>query len=258
MERATRGPLGGTGMRNFGGSDCGAPPLDANALHVWTWNLDVDRGGLSRYEEVLSADEWRRVGHYASRLPACRFIVRRGMLRRIVSRYVDQQPRNVRFEYNPHGKPILATELAAGLQFNLSDSGDLAALAICLQQPVGIDIEQLRPPPTPVAGGLESYSLAPRELEHFERVPEPERSLRFLRAWTRREAIVKAEGVGLQLLTGQLELEELADHQEPAWEEGGVHCKRGFHLYCLTLPDGYVGSSATRQKLLDIRYFSPA
>jgi phosphopantetheinyl transferase len=188
-------------------------------------------------------------------LPACRFIVRRGMLRRIVSRYVDQQPQNVRFEYNPHGKPFLAPELAAGLQFNLSDSGDLAALAICLQQPVGIDIEKLRRPP--VADGLESYSLTLRELGHFERVPEPERNLRFLRAWTRREAIVKAEGVGLQLLSGQPELEDFADHQEPAWEEGGVHCKRGFHLYCLALPDGYVGSLATRRKLLDIRYFSP-
>ncbi len=256
MERATRGLLSGTGTRNWGRSVCGAPPLDADALHVWTWNLDVDRRRLSRYEEVLSADEWRRVGRHASHLPARRFIVRRGMLRRIIGRYVDQQPQNVRFVYNPHGKPFLAPELAADLQFNLSDSGELAALAICLQQPVGIDIEQLRTPP--VADGLKSYSLTPRELEHFERAAEPERSLRFLRAWTRREAIVKAEGVGLQLLTGQLELEELADHQEPAWEEGGVHCKRGFHLYRLALPDGYVGSLATRQKLLDIRYFSPA
>ena len=95
-----------------------------------------------------------------------------------------------------------------------------------LQQPVGIDIEQLRTPP--VADGLKSYSLTPRELEHFERAAEPERSLRFFRAWTRREAIVKAEGVGLQRLSGQLELEDLVDHLEPAWEEGGIHCKRGF------------------------------
>ena len=257
MERETRGPLGGTGTRNCGRSDCGAPPLDANALHVWTWNLDVDRRRLSRFEDVLSADEWRRVGRYASHLPACRFIVRRGMLRRIIGRYVDQQPQNIRFEYNPHGKPFLAPELAADLQFSLSDSGELAALAICLQQPVGIDIEKLRPPPPPVAGGLETYSLTPRELEHFERAPAPERNLSFFQAWTCREAIVKAEGVGLQLQSGQPELEELADHQGPAWEEGGVHCKRGFHLYRLALPDGFVGSLATCQKPLDIRYFSP-
>ncbi|MCY3707496.1 MAG: 4'-phosphopantetheinyl transferase superfamily protein [Caldilineaceae bacterium] len=252
MERAPRSPLTRTETRHCIWSDCGAPPLDGTALHVWTWNLDVDQRRLSRYEDVLSIEEWRRVRRYASHLPARRFIVRRGMLRCILGQYLDQPPQDVRFVYNPHGKPFLAPEISTDLHFSLSDSGALAVLGVGIGEPPGIDIERLRP--IPLAGGRESHDLPPREVEHFERVAEPELSHEFLRAWTRREAMAKAEGVGLQLLSGKVDLDDLAVLQAHDSDEASAHRKRGCHLHQLALPEGYVGSLATRQKLLEICY----
>ena len=255
MERAPRSPLDHTGTRHCIWSDCSVPPLDETVLHVWTWNLDADQECLSQYEDVLSFEEWRRVRRYASHVLARRFIVRRGMLRCILGQYLDRPPQDVRFAYTPHGKPLLAPEFSTDLHFSLSDSGDLAALGVGIGGPLGIDIERLRS--VPLAGGRESHHLPPREAEHFERVTEPERSFEFLKAWTRREAIAKAEGVGLQLLSGQVDWDDLADHRGLASYEFGAHRKRGFRLHQLALPDGCVGSLATGRKLLEICYCFP-
>lgn len=255
MERAPRSPLDRTGIRHLIWSDCSVPPLDETVLHVWTWNLDVDQKRLSQYEDMLSIEEWRRVRRYASHLLARRFIVRRGVLRCILGQYLNQPPQEVRIVYNPHGKPLLAPEISTALHFNLSDSGDLAALGVGIGGPLGIDIERLRP--VPLAGGRESHHLLPLEAEHFERVAEPERTLEVLKTWTRREAIAKAEGVGLQLLSGQVDWDDLAAHRGLASYKSGAHRKRGFRLHQLALPDGCVGSLATRRKLLEICYCSP-
>ena len=78
--------------------------------------------------------------------------------------------------------------------FNLSHSGDLAALAISQTGPVGIDIEAIRP--------VEALDLAGRFFAVAEQaaliaLPEGERLAGFFRLWTAKEAIVKAIGCGL-------------------------------------------------------------
>lgn len=255
MERASRSPLDRTRTSHCIWSDCSVPPLDGTALHIWIWNLNVDQRRLFQCEDVLSTEEWRRVRRYDSHLPARRFIVRRGMLRCILGQYLDRPPQEVRIVYAPHGKPLLAPEISTDLHFSLSDSGDLAALGVGIGGPLGIDIERLRP--IPLGGGRESHNLPPREVEHFEREAEPERTLEFLKAWTRGEAIAKAEGVGLQLLSGQVDWDDLADLQAHDSDVAGTLRKRGCHLHQLALPEGYVGCLATRRKLLEICYFSP-
>lgn len=255
MERSPRNTIEGSEKTYCTGSDDGIPQLGERMLHVWTWNLDVGRKCLSEQEELLSAEEWQRIKRFSSHRLARRFIARRGMLRRILGHYLDQPPQAIRFVYNPHGKPFLAPDLFSDLQFNLSDSAELAALAICLGHTVGIDIERVRP--VPVLGELASYGLSPRELDHFERASEPELIFKFLLAWTRREAIAKAEGVGLQLLTGQSSLHDLANFMPPDSDAVGNHRKCGLYLHQLALPAGYVGSLATRPNEPRVIYCTP-
>lgn len=255
MERAPRSTIGSTGARLYLGTDCAVPRLDGTALHVWIWRQNVDQESHSRLEEVLSTDEWRRVRRSTRHLPARRFIVRRGMLRFILGQYLDQLPQEVRFVYNPQGKPALALQYSTDLHFNLSDSGDLAVLGVGKGGPLGVDIERLRP--ISLVGRRVSHDLPPREMDHFDREGETEASLGFLRTWTCREAIAKAEGVGLQLLSSKLNPDDFAELNVYDSDEAGVYQERGYHLHDLTLPEGYVGIMATRQKLLEICYCSP-
>jgi len=73
----------------------------------------------------------------------------RGFLRELLGRYLEHDPRELRFVLGAHGKPALLSPGGTGavedLRFNLSHSGDLALVAVSAGQEVGVDIERARP-----------------------------------------------------------------------------------------------------------------
>lgn len=90
----------------------------------------------------------------------------------------------------PTGKPYLAD---SPLHFNLSDSGGWIAIAFSWEGPVGIDLETIRP-----IEGMDQLILdcfSPREQSY---VNEKDTLLRFWEIWNRKEACLKAKGLGLQ------------------------------------------------------------
>ena len=228
------------------------PPLTEARVHLWTWNLDVNRDVLAQLEVVLALGEWRRVRRCSSHQIARRFIARRGILRKIMGLYLDLPPDEVQIIYNAHGKPLLAPDLSPSLQFNLSDSGELAALAIGIGHPLGIDIERLRPLPDGDALAVDVLSV--QQVEHCNRADAATRANIFFRLWTRREAITKAEGFGLQLTSDQLSLDDVACPRPSASGPVSVPQWRDIHLHDVTLPAGYIGALATRQEVTEIIY----
>lgn len=254
MERSPCSSVDGAEHVHVSGSDACMPQLDEAVLHVWNLGLNVDREALSRHEDVLAVEEWQRVRRYSSARPARRFIVRRGLLRWILGKYLYSPPEEIRFVYNAHGKPFLSPELSSELQFSLSHSGERAALAVGLRDPLGVDIERLRT--ARALGGADLFGSPMQVADRCKRPAAPTDKLPFVQAWTRREAVAKAKGVGLQMLPGQSEKGGLVDYMQPTSTEDGSLCRRGFHLHALTLPVGYVGVLAARPKNPKIAYFS--
>lgn len=254
VERSPRRTLEGAGHAAASRPDDYLPQLNEVAVHVWTFNLKGDREAIARQEAVLSAEEWRRVRRHFSGQSARRFIVRRGLLRRILGEYLDLPPEEIRFVYNDCGKPFLAPHICPDLQFSLSDSGELGALAVGLKEPLGIDIERLRT--VAAIGGTDPFGSPVQEADRCEGKVAPVHSLRFVKAWTRREAVAKAEGVGLQLNPGSSEIDYLADCMQPTSTADRAILGRGIHIHELTLPAGYVGALATSERTPIIAYFS--
>jgi len=86
------------------------------------------------------------------------------------------------FMYNEHGKPYWEN----GPYFSISHCKQGIAVAVD-DQPVGIDIEAIR---------HADDELIERVMNNAERQGMDER--KFTRLWTRKEAVVKAQGVGIQ------------------------------------------------------------
>ncbi len=236
------------------GPDGCVPPLGESVLHVWILDLKPDRESLALQEEMLSAEEWKRVRSYSSQSVGRRFIVRRGLLRQILGKYLDYPPERIRFVYNAHGKPFLAPEHSSDLQFSLSDSGDMAALAVGLGEPVGLDVERLRT--VRLDEGLASRgSIEGEEVCAINR-SATKLSFEFFQAWTRREALAKAEGVGLQMLPGLSDANCWEDNAPSGSGANAALDRRSFHLHALTLPAGHVGALAARPKSPNIVYCS--
>ncbi len=119
-----------------------------------------------------------------------RRLYRRRLLRAIAAETLDVHPDLVAIERAPHGGVTIAGPRA--LCASLADRGPWTALALS-EHPVGVDVE-IHPPDREPPFDL----LQPLEQEAILTDPEPRRL--FLRFWTAREAYLKAQGRGLDVM----------------------------------------------------------
>jgi 4'-phosphopantetheinyl transferase len=171
---------------------------------------------------ILSEEERARASRFVRPRDGRRFAVCRGSLRLILGRLMNALPQDVAFRFGAGGKPELAGPERPGdapsPRFNLSHSDDLALIAVSLDRELGVDLERLRTI-SEAARIVESYfTLA--EQAQFAALEEAVRPSAFLRGWTRKEAILKAKGVGLAGLANSYETmfgtAELTDRFSPA------------------------------------------
>lgn len=172
--------------------------LSIDTIHVWWASLSVSKQVVDALSEALSQDELERAARFVFPRDRERFIVARAMLRNTLSHYLDERPRDIHFQYGPHGKPRLSPTSNAGrLAFNLTYSRDLALCAVSYERRVGIDLEHLRP----ITDLTKFASVAFSRAEQMElaSLPDEQKVLGFFNGWTRKEAYVKARGDGLRM-----------------------------------------------------------
>ena len=163
---------------------------------------------------VLSEAERARASRFVRPRDGRRFAVCRGSLRLILGQLTNASPQAVAFRFGPGGKPELAGPWPPGdaplLRFNVTHSDDLALIAVSLDRELGVDLERLRTI-SEAARIVESYFTAAEQAQ-FAALEEPVSASAFLRGWTRKEAILKAKGVGLAGLASQFR-DHVRDHR---------------------------------------------
>lgn len=169
----------------------------AGSVHVWQIDLRdmgadavslLDAAEIGRAQRFVYAHDWRR------------YVAAHAWLRRILGAYMGVAPQDLRLAIGAHGKPMLAQQhLHDGpqLHFNMSHSKDLALIAVTSGLEVGVDIEAIRgdlPGPDLAVGVLTSS-----ELDALDKCDPENLAATFVGCWTRKEACLKALGVGLGL-----------------------------------------------------------
>lgn len=170
--------------------------LGPGEIHVWSIRLDPPPAEVERLGRCLSADEWERAHRFRFDKHRRQYVVGRGALRTLLGGYLDRRPEAIRFRYGPRGKPFLEAPLdAGGLEFNLSNSDELALAAFVMGREIGVDIEFLRPMPDCEQISERFFSESEREV--LREIPGPRKEETFFNCWTRKEAYLKAVGEGL-------------------------------------------------------------
>ena len=152
-------------------------------VDVWLLPLDQFAGPVLQpvledaERDLTAADPARSAARVATRI--------------ILARYCGVSPAQLRFASGPFGKPEL---LDADLTFSLSRRENIALLAVAAEGSIGVDLEMRRP--VPELDGIAAM-LHPAEGELLARTTAGEREDCFLRIWTRKEAALKALGIGL-------------------------------------------------------------
>jgi 4'-phosphopantetheinyl transferase len=197
-------------------------------VHVWQVALDAGPSGAA-LEATLADDERARASRFHYTQARDRFVAGRGALRDILARYrgAPEAAGELRFATGRYGRRSLVEP--DGVHFNFSRSGPLALCAVGRTELLGVDLEQIRP--IPEAASITRSHFSKREQDLLASLGEPPESLAFQRAfyatWTRKEAFIKALGLGLQqpldsfsvtLLPGQRpRLLEVPDGRPAAW-----------------------------------------
>jgi len=197
------------------------PVLGVRDVHVWLVSLQQPLARIRRFGESLSADETIRAERFHFENDRRRFIVARGCLREILARYLRTAPGTIQFDYNDHGKPELggATRRSSQLKFNLAHSGELAIYAITLIGDIGVDIERVR-------ADIDLEQLAhsffsASEIASLDLLAEGERRQAFFHCWARKEAFIKAKGIGLSIALNEFDVSLAADAEllKTRWDE---------------------------------------
>ena len=175
--------------------------MEDRTIHVWAFSLDGSLSFMEQCRSWLSEDERGRAGRFIHRQDQVRFVLAHGGLRAVLSRYLGIAPDVVELDRTEGGKPFLTRERRgqSAITFNMSHAHGRALIAVSRGQEVGVDLERIR-------SGVEVAKLSERYFALSEHTAimqsaQEQRAARFFRYWVAKEAVLKAQGIGLRALS---------------------------------------------------------
>jgi len=223
-------------------------------LHVW--RVSVDRVGVEREEwkALLAPRERARLARFHFPSDARRELVSRGALRWLLGSYLGRSLAGEEFAIEGKGKPVLRVGSSGErLEFNSSHSGDWVLLGFARGRSLGVDIEGWRE--------LDRESIvrdyfSPAEFTAWKNVPPSSQTRVFFEGWTRKEAYLKALGVGLAkplasfevALSGDGSSSLITDSEDELASERWQGCD-------LSVAAGYSAAVVVRRGITRVRQF---
>ena len=221
---------------------------EGGEVHIWTVALDgVDDAAEAR---MLSADELDRARRFRLERDGRRFVAFHAALRRLLGAYLRVDPKSVRFvPPSPDGKPRLADD-SSRLSFNGSRSQDLGVFAVAHDRMLGIDVERIREDVALEA--LARRVLTPDELRACSRLEPGARRAVFYRSWTRKEAGLKARGIGLTMAPNEVDVRgDTVELPAPGSADRPSGPSMVFSLHDVEVGAGFVATLAVEGTLPD-------
>jgi len=206
------------------------------------WLADVSRAADAGapFSALLDPGELARANRFRFEHDRTAFVIRRGLVRCLLGLRLACAPSEVVFRVGPQGKPQL--QPPSELQFNTSHSGQWVLIGVVRGREIGVDIEGIRP--SSDLAGLAAMTLAVEELAWFRSLSPSEQVTAFYRFWTRKEAVLKAQGSGLSIDPRDVRVDAL-DAGESAEGHGSIpFAGASFRIRSFGPAPGYAGAVA--------------
>jgi 4'-phosphopantetheinyl transferase len=201
----------------------------------------MEERDLQKLTPILAPTELGRMDSFKSQRSRQCFAMVHVALRILLGRYTGIHPAAIQFSLGEHGKPVLTGNIPP--YFNLTHSDSLAALAFAADVDIGIDVERIRP--ITDAAAIASSFFAEGEAAQLSSLPPSESERAFFLCWTRKEALLKATGLGLSV-----PLDTFQVNFRPGQEarliagQGQLSRPEDWQLQDLALAPGYAGAIA--------------
>jgi 4'-phosphopantetheinyl transferase len=172
----------------------------------------------------VSEHEVQQINRYKSKEAASLTLLGKVLLRRLIADCGLPVHALDSVIIGQHGKPYLKNK---DFHFNISHSKGAVVCAVNTERPLGIDIERVRP----IAPQKFGRFFTPRELAYIG-----QNETRFFMLWSKKEALLKADGRGISMEPAQVEV--LSDHTV-------TDLRQDWHLTRLNSKAGYPAHLAT-------------
>lgn len=214
-----------------------------DTIDVWVFPLD----GAPELAvgDTLSAEELDRASRFRFEHLRRAYVIAHVMLREVLSRYTNIRPAELNVATRPGGKPFLRD--AVDIDFSLSHTEGLAAIAVAANAKVGVDIEKMRPVDQDFAA-----LIGARDAREVKALPCEDQLAAMFRCWTRKEALLK--GVGLGLLD-DLDVVSVGVAASCKVDSSHAEIDAGrWAILDLDAPVGYVGAIAANAPQMRVEY----
>ncbi len=166
-------------------------------VHVWC----VDLADAAIYRDMnyvlLNEAERARVASFVVAPAREQCTDARGVLRRVLARYLQCEPASVVFSYGDYGKPYLGAGSPSSLQFNLSHTCGFMVIACVDGIDVGVDCESMVRKVDFMAIAKQKFSEG--EYQYLGQLRGEALARAFWRLWVAKEACMKVSGLGMTM-----------------------------------------------------------
>ncbi|WP_051970751.1 4'-phosphopantetheinyl transferase family protein [Kitasatospora azatica] len=175
----------------------------AFGCQVETWVSRIVRNGPApglSCAGLLAPAEVEQAAGMADPGSADRFLAGRALTRLALARRHRLAPARIELARDERGRPYAVSRGGpARLDFNLSHTGDFAAVAVAVGLRVGIDIETVTS--RPQLDRIAARVFTEAERSQLRRAPADRRLERWYALWTSHEALAKCTGEGLRAVS---------------------------------------------------------
>ncbi len=221
--------------------------LEPYAIHLWGIELDGSPQCVEQCVGWLDDVERQRAARFVREDIRQHYVLAHGGLRTLLGRYLRVRPDEVTLDRRATGKPFLTEKQPgrSGITFNLSHAHGRALIAVSRAQEVGVDLECVR-------SGVEVATLAERYFTRSEHATimqcgEGHRATKFFRYWVAKEALLKAEGIGLQGLSDCEILFETEEAEADVRTRLGPRFQNPLQVYLLSCGQGWEAAVAAQR-----------
>jgi 4'-phosphopantetheinyl transferase len=227
--------------------------LDLKHVHIWAAALTDFHDQVTKLWVWLSSVEQARAERFRFVEDRNRFVIRRGLARLILSRYLNQPPVAIEYQFGEHGKPeVRKTGAGTPLFLNTSHSAEIAICAVASACPIGVDVERTREIPEIEQIGRHFFLAG--ETQKMMAQPLDSRMDAFYACWTRKEAFLKATGEGIAESLAKVEV-TLTPEEKPevVSVSGDQRAREQWQLQPFVPAHGYVGCVVYKNAVLELK-----
>lgn len=221
------------------------------AIHVWKANLSASDEELNSYWSLLSKEEQVRAQRFYFKKDKYHFLKSRGILKILLSNYLDLNPESIIFEYTKFGKPFLKN---TNLQFNVSHAAGRGLFAFTFDSLIGVDIEKIK---TEIEfKNLVNRFFSKNEAAIILGLKCQDQAKAFFKCWTRKEAFIKAHGEGLSIPLDCFEVSILDSEtlrlKTVDWQQ---ETAKDWSLASFEPYENWLGAIAVKGEIQKVNYF---